>query len=318
MPGTITASLPVSRPSMRLTDYQLSGIVTALDSNHDGELSNDEVHFSLSARGRLQDGSMSVSAVAAALRDEKVALRQLPTGVATQVAMLLSGQMYANGVLPTSLDTDHSGSLSTAELATAISKGQLVINRSVRATTDAPGREEHFAVRATLPVGDIVQSQEQSQAKLIRGDGSAALQAAVRGLMATAAAGGSTGLAANAIYQGIAALGSLPQYAGQPGWLTMIGRFGMAAMTRGETSVESILAAAGRQIMYDRPDEEGVRVFYTAALKAVQTQMAVDADRWDSVLLRQLDTESSALTLMRGAFAGSSRSSDGTGPESLN
>ncbi|MBC7541765.1 MAG: hypothetical protein H7338_03460, partial [Candidatus Sericytochromatia bacterium] len=279
MPGTITAALPANRPSLRLTDAQLGTVVTALDTNHDGRLSGDEMRPSLSARGRLQDGTVTTAGVTSALRDEKVALRQLPTAVANQVAAMLIGQLNGMSGLPRSFDTDRNGTLSQAELASVLNKGQLIVNHSVRAATGGPQQEEHFAAGATLPVGDIVKAMEQSEYFIIRGDGASALSATVQGLTVVAAAGGETGLTANAIYQGINALSHLPQYASHPGWVALVGRFGMAAMLRGETNAKGILAAAARQIMYERPDEAGVRTFFEASLKAIQTQLPAEDDR---------------------------------------
>jgi hypothetical protein len=304
MPGTITAALPATRPNLQLSDYQISSLVQALDSNHDGQLTGDEVRLSLAARGRMKDEGTTTAALSIALRDEKVAIRQLPPAVAAQVAQLLAPSLNGLQGLPRSLDTDKNGSLSAVELSSALTKGQLVLNRSLRAASGAPTQEEHYAAAATLPVVLVAQALDQSQYHLIRGDGAAALQVTISGLMAVAAAGGETGLAANAVYQGIVAARELPQYAAHPTWLAMIGRFGLAALSRGNTDVESILAAASKQILYERPDEEGARAFFGGALKSLQAQQPKNDDRWDSVLLAQLATEPSALVLMRGALAG--------------
>jgi hypothetical protein len=223
--------------------------------------------------------------------------------VASKVAQMLQPQLYGMAGLPRHLDTDKSGSLSVAELAAALNKGQLVLNRSLRAVTGPATAEEHYATPAPLPVAQVARALEQSQYHLIRGDGAAALREAIAGLTAAAAAGGQTGLAANAIYQGIMALGDLPPYAAHPGWLAMVGRSGLAAMARGETQVDTILGSASKQILYERPDEEGVRTFFSAALQSLQAQQPKDGDRWDTVLLGQLDTEPSALALMRSAMA---------------
>lgn len=304
MPGTITAAEPAARASLRLTDSQLTSLVQALDSNHDGHLSGDEVRFSLAARGRMTNEGTTTAALTIALRDERVAIRQLPMAVAQQVAQQLASQLYGLQGLPRSLDTDRSGTLSAAELATALNQGQLVLNRSLRAASGAPTAEEHYTATATLPVAQIAQAMDQSQYFLIRGDAASGLKATIGGLMAVAAAGGSTGLAANAIFQGLQAMGDVPTYAAQPGWLAMIARFGLAAMARGETNVEAILAAAARQVLYERPDEDGVRAFFTGALQSLQAQQPKDTRRWDSVLLAQLDTEPSALAMMRSAMSG--------------
>lgn len=310
MPASITAALPSTRAMVHLTDSQLGSIVQALDTNHDGQLTNDEVHLSFSARGRMQDDGTTTAAVAIALRDEKVAIRQLPSAVASQVAGMVTAQLWGMAGFPAALDTDHNGSISQSELATALSKGQVMVNRSIRTSYGAPYQEEHFAVTPSIPVADIAQSQDRSQYFLIRGDGSSALAAAVAGLRSVAAAGGEQGLAAAAIYQGLGALKDMPQYYAQPGWLAMIGRFGLAAIGRGESSAQSILASAGRQVLYERPDEDGAREFYTAALKTVQSQLPANDNRWDSVLLKQLENEPSALALLRSAFAGGYRAVD--------
>jgi hypothetical protein len=304
MPGTITAAQPSTKASLRLTDAQIGSLVQALDTNHDGQLTSDEVRFSFAARGRMTGEGATTAAVTSALRDERVAIRQLPAAIANQVALVLAPQLYGLQGLPRTLDTDKNGTLSAAELTIALNKGQLVLNRSLRASAGAATQEEHYATSATLPVAQIAQALEQSQYHLIRGNAPAALQATVGGLMAVAAAGGSTGLAANAIYQGISAMSNLPTYAAQPGWLAMVGRFGLAAMSHGDTNVESLLASAARQVLYERPDEDGVRAFFTGALQSLQAQQAKDDDRWDSTLLAQLETEPSALALMRSVMAG--------------